>query len=431
MKHIMKRARAMAFGLVVASPFVAGAASADGPDLAAKCKESGDHVICAVAGYPLEASSPETTFDLYAATCAKHPEQCWALVAYAQRALKKRDGARAAFILDKGCAMSAPRACATLAAEYEEGERGVGQDFAKAARYHDKACELGHPRSCTLLAVMVDDGRGVRRDSARAQKLRTRADTLEKAAPRPTAAPAEAAADEAACRNKKDAARCLSAGAVTQETDAVKAEELFRLGCVAEKASCGLWGFAIERFRRDDPSRGMRILEEGCAASTALACVVLADLHHAGFKSITRNEPRAAELYDKACSLGDAGACRATAARFRGVKNPAKADELRDRASTLEAEADKALPPLVEKWMKDAPQVSAREPYMRELDRRRAEWRALAQRTRARWELRMQRLAAIDAGNTPGPLPPPPTTDAEQSAGRDAAIKRMAKTLFP
>jgi len=410
-------------------------ARADAPDLAAKCRETGDHLVCAAAGAPLEASSLETAVELYSVECTKHPDQCSSLVAYAQRALKKKDTARAAQVLERGCDMKAPRACATLAAELEEGERGIAADPTKAARFYDRACDLGSARSCIVLAVMADDGRGMpgsRRDPGRAQKLRAKADAIEKAIPRPTATPSETAQNEAQCRKHQDAQRCLAAGAVVQDTDAVKAEELFRLGCNIDKTTCGLWGFAVERFRRDDASRGTRILEEGCVGQgNALACVVLADLSHAGYKSIPRNEQRAAELYEKACALGDPIGCRATASRFRGVKNTAKADELRDKAAALEAEADKAILPLQEKWVKDAPLVVAREPFQRELERRRAEWRTMAARARSRWEARMRRLSEIEAGNNPDPLSAAPPADAEGSAARGASIKRMAKVLFP
>ena len=410
---------------------VASAARADAPALADKCRESGDHGTCAAAGAPLEASSPDTTLELYSASCAKHPDQCWALIAYGQRTLKKKDGPRAAQIFESGCNLRSARACAALAAELEEGERGIAQDFAKAARFHDKACELGAARSCTLLAVMADDGRGVRRDPRRSQTLRAKAESLDHAAAHPPAAPAQIAIDDAQCRKNPDAVKCLMAGASVQDTDAVKAEELFRLGCTADKTMCGLWGFAIDRLKRDDPGRATRILDEGCASGAALACMVLADLHHTGFRAIVRNESRAAELYDKACTQGDPAGCRATAARFRGVKDVGKADELRARAVALEAEADKPLVALQESWLKDAAQSTAREPYVRELERRRAEWRSLTSRSRARWELRMQRLTAVDQGNEAPPLPLAPPTDAEASTIRNGAIRRMAKALFP
>lgn len=437
MKTLRNKARAAALASLAALSLLtlAPEARADGPDLAAKCRETGDHLVCGAAGVPLEASSLETAVELYSVECSKHPDQCSSLIAYAQRALKKKDSARAAQVLERGCDMKAPRACATLAAELEEGERGIAADLAKAARFYDRACELGSARSCIILAVMADDGRGMpgsRRDPARAQKLRAKAESLEKAVPRPTATPAELAQNEAQCRKHQDAPRCLAAGAVAQDTDAVKAEELFRLGCTIDKATCGLWGFAVERYRRDDPSRATRILEEGCVSqNVGVACVVLADMNHAGYKSLPRNEQRAAELYEKACSLGDAIGCRATASRFRGVKNAAKADELRDKAVALEAEADKAAQPLQDKWLKDAPLAVAREPYQRELERRRAEWRTMAARARSRWEARMARLAEIEKGNTPEPLSAAPPADAEGSAARGASIKRMAKALFP
>lgn len=410
---------------------VAAEARADGPGLPEKCRATGDHTTCAAAGAPLEASSPETTLELYSAACAKHPEQCWALVAYAQRTLKKKDGPRAAQILEKGCELRSARACSVLAAELEEGERGIPQDVGRAARFHGQSCDLGSARSCTLLAVMTEDGRGVRRDARASQRLRARAETLDKVTPRAPAAPAAIASEDAQCRKTQDAVKCLAAGALVQETDAVKAEELFRLGCTADKTTCGLWGFAIERYRRDDPGRAGRILDEGCAAGASLACMVLADLNHSGFRAVVRNESRAAELYDRACTQGEPAGCRATAARYRGVKDAGKADELRARAWALEAEADKPALALQEAWLKDAAQSSAREPYLRELLQRRAEWNAMTARARARWELRMQRLAAVDAGNEPATLPAPPPTDGAESTVRGGAIKRMAKTLFP
>jgi TPR repeat protein len=430
MNFLFVRGSAVAL-LFAALVGVSSEARADGTDLAARCRETGEHLACAAAGVPLEAESPDTALELYAAACSKHPDECWALVAYGQRALRKRDAARAVQVFEKGCDLRAAKACATLGAELEEGERGVVADAAKAARFYDRACELGSARSCDVLAVMVEDGRGTRRDAARSQRLRARAETLAKVAPRPAASPEAVAQDVAQCRKQRDAGRCVAAGAALQDTDAVKAEELFRLGCSVDKATCGLWGFAIERFRRDDPSRAQRILEEGCTQGTSLACVVLADVLHAGFRAVARNEQRAAELYEKACTLGDPAGCRVVASRFRGVKDVAKADELRDRALSLEAEADKALLGLQAKWVKDAPGVLAREPFLSELDRRRIEWRSLAARSRARWEVRMQRLAAVEGGNEALPLTPAPRSDADASAARGASIKRMSKVLFP
>src|SRR6185369_6732222 len=90
-----------------------------------------------------------------------------------------------------------------------------------------------------------------------------------------------------------------------------------------------------------DGSRGLRLLEQGCQESSPQACLVLAEVQHLGYRSVPRAEARAAELYQKACDLGDAFSCRVTAARFRGVKQPAKADELRDKAAKMDEEGDR------------------------------------------------------------------------------------------
>ena len=427
----MKKTICTIAALLVTALALSITTSAHAEAQADKCRETGDHATCAAAGAPLEVSSPETTLELYSVACSKHPDQCFALVAYGQRMLKKKEGPRAAQILEKGCELRSARACSVLAAEHEEGERGIPQDFGRAARLHNTACDLGAARSCTLLAVMTEDGRGVRRDPRAALRLRGRAEALDKPAVRPPAAPAQLASDDAQCRKNQDAMKCLAAGSIVQDTDAVKAEELFRLGCGIDKTTCGLWGFAVDRYRRDDPGRATRILDEGCAAGSSLSCMVLADLHHTGYRAVVRNESRAAELYDKACTQGEPAGCRAIAARFRGVKDAGKADELRARAYSLEAEADKPALALQEAWLKDAAQSGARDPFLREVERKRSEWRAMTSRSRARWEIRMQRLAAVDAGNEPDPLPPGPPGDAAESAARAGAIKRMAKTLFP
>ncbi len=66
MKTLHLSARGVVAPLVLAA-FLAFAPSAraDGPDVAAKCRETGEHLVCAAAGAPLEASSLETAVELY------------------------------------------------------------------------------------------------------------------------------------------------------------------------------------------------------------------------------------------------------------------------------------------------------------------------------------------------------------------------------
>lgn len=409
------------------------------PDAAAnKCKESGDHASCAAAGAALETSAADAALDLYTIACTKKPYECYSLISYAQRMLRRKDGApRGVWVLEKACELKAAPACNMLGNELEEGEHGVAQELPKALRLYERACELGSPRGCLNAAVMVEDQRGTpaKKDATRASRLRQRAEQLEKAMPRATLTPAELTQAETACRKSQDAGRCLMAGAVLQETDAVKAEEVYRISCTVDKASCGLWSFAVDRYKKDDAPRATRILEQGCLENTAAACNVLAELHHVGYRGVTRNEQRSSELFIKSCTdASDGNACRTAAARLRqGIgtaKNSTRADELAQRGAKLDEEADKPFRDAAEKFAKDAAALRARDGYQRELERRRAEWRTFSERAKIRSEARMARLAAAEAGQQGNPPPSLVMADGEASKAREGAIRRMAGSIF-
>ncbi len=145
-----------------------------GADDTARCRETGDRIACAVVGAALEKTDPNAAVDLYAAGCAKKADACANLVVLGESLFKRREGARAAPILDKACELKSGLACTRLAIELEEGERGVPLDLAKAARLFDKGCELGVARACIGLAAMIDDGRGTAKNPARAKTVRAR-----------------------------------------------------------------------------------------------------------------------------------------------------------------------------------------------------------------------------------------------------------------
>jgi hypothetical protein len=300
--------------------------------------------------------------------------------------------------------------------------------MAKAAKVYEKACDAGNGRACLMLAALTDDGRGTARNPARAKQLHTKADGLDNPPRKPPPSTDVVAADEQACRSQRSAERCSSAGAATQDTDAVKAEELFRIGCTANRQTCGLWTFAIERFRRDDASRGLRLLDQGCQESFPQACLVLAEVQHLGYRSVPRAEARAAELYQKACELGDAFSCRVTAARFRGVKQTAKADEVRDKGSKLDEEADHRGDS--DRWAHDAVDQRTRGPHAQELARALAEWRMLADKARGRAQARAKRLEMAYTGHRLPSVPPFSKEDVDASSAREGSIRRSIPGLF-
>jgi TPR repeat protein len=397
-------------------------------DDATTCKDTGDPFSCVIATAQLEKADPAAALQLHLAGCGKRPDQCWSLIAFADTALRKHDVPRATQMLEKGCELKSARACTRLATELEQGERGISQDSAKAARYYDKGCELGNARACLSLASMADDGRGTGKNPARAKQLRAKADALE-SGPRPPAPPSPALAnDEQACRDARAVDKCLSAATAYQDTDAVKAEELHRIACSANKTSCRLWAFALERIRHDDASRGTRLLEQGCQEGSATACITLAEVVHLAYRGVTRAEAHAAELYQRACETGEAFGCRVTASRFRGVKNPQHADELRDQGQKAE-DADHVHVD-GERWAAAASEQRQRGPQAQELAHAISDWKLLVDLARARSQARAKKLDGAYTGHQTPPVPPLSKGDTDASAAREATIRRNVGSVF-
>lgn len=398
---------------------------------ASTCRETGDPIACAIAAAPLEKTDPNGALDLHLAGCTKKPDQCWSLVAYAEHLFEKKEAVRAAQALQKGCELKAPMACARLGTELEIGERGLAQDLPKALKAHEKACDLGVVRACASAASMHEDGRGTYKNPVKGKALRLRAEADPAGAAKP--AVAASAGDEEACRKSSDAARCAVAAAAAQDVDAVKAEELHRVGCNANKDTCGLWTFALDRFKKDDAGRGARILEQGCKDGALTACLVLADVSQNGFRGVVRADAKAAESFQRACDLGSGHACRVLAARTRaGVgapKNPAKADELKDRAFKADEEADKArggTGEAGERWAVLANEQRSRGPFLAELDAARASLEATGEAAEARAKARNERVQS--RGRAALPAVPPEAE--KESVAREESIKKTAGAVF-
>lgn len=401
-------------------------------DDAAHCKETGDAVSCTLAASQAEAKGDAAgALDLHVAGCARKPDSCWSLITYAEIALRKKDPARAQTILEKGCDAKSANACIRLATEMELGERGINLDTTKAAKLLDKACEAGGARACMSVSTMAEDGRGIAKNAAKAKTYKTKGEAADVSPKRASSGP-EIAADEDACRRSRSFDRCEAAAAALQDTDAVKAEELYRMSCAINKGACGLWGFAVDRLRRDDAARGNRILQQGCDEGSGRACLVLGELTHLGYRSIARAEVPAASLYQKACELGDPHSCRVIAARYRSAKNAAKADELRDKAAKIEdgEPADRWAQALADRRKGAAAAGAAQPAAGGDVGKARAEWKALADKARARAQVRMQHLESAYAGRKTPAAPPFTPEDIDASAARTASIKRVADSVF-
>ena len=154
-----------------------------------------------------------------------------------------------------------------------------------------------------------------------------------------------------------------------------------------------------------------------------MACLVFADVSRFGYRGVAKSDGRVLELWNKACELGEAAGCRGAASRIRNglggvAKSPPRADELREKAFKADEEAEKARRADYDKWIERAGAERLREPYARELDRRRTELATMVDKTRARTKDSSTEKAA------------PQQEEVDASQLRQAAIVRMAKALF-
>jgi uncharacterized protein len=157
--------------------------------------------------------------------------------------------ATAAFKLE--CREGGAEACSALGVMYEIGV-GVAANPGRAVALYERACNAGNVRGCANLGVALIEGLGGTQDVAAGARL------LE---------PACAHGDAGACVN------------------------LARLYVSGDGVS-------------KDPIRANQLFEIACRGEEATACVALAEIRAtAGYADV------AAELYGKACGLGDPIAC--------------------------------------------------------------------------------------------------------------------------
>jgi hypothetical protein len=77
--------------------------------------------------------------------------------------------------VDDECAHGRAASCTSVGLQMAYGTFGRTKDEAGAIPFLDKACRGGDARGCHELAVMVEHGRGVAADPARAKELHDKA----------------------------------------------------------------------------------------------------------------------------------------------------------------------------------------------------------------------------------------------------------------
>ena len=196
--------------------------------------------------------------------------------------------ARAVAAYERGCEAGDVAACDTAGAAY------IRRDLAKAEQYRIKACELGSGEGCQLAASFARE----REDPASKEKAKQYAER-------------GLSLFTKACTGG-DPKGCYGLGNAVRPDDEAQAQKYFREAMAIWQKSCdggdhyGCYRVAIAYGEETgvgfDPERSRRMLEASCGAAHLDSCAELAHL----FKSSdTRaDDPRAAELFARACAAG-------------------------------------------------------------------------------------------------------------------------------
>lgn len=207
------------------------------------------------------------------------------------------DPERAFELFTRACDDGDAAGCQNLAYQYALG-LGVPKNDLQAAVLYRRACEQGDAIGCYNAGLMHEQGRGFLRD------------------------PINATADYQQGCDGGYALACTNLGYLYEHgTGVAKSEgtavELYRRGCEGDGCSPGdpTGCFNMGVAHRDglgglsaDGAAAVPWFERACDADSGMACANLANLYRDG-DGVPADQNRAAELYRRACELGDEASC--------------------------------------------------------------------------------------------------------------------------
>jgi len=145
----------------------------------------------------------------------------------------------------------------------------------------------------------------------------------------------------------------MGKGEVTQ--DHTKATHYFDKGCEFNyKDAClhsGLMRTTEASKFKNDPVAAIEKFEKGCSLKSDMCCFYLSGMFIAGVDNLVpKDMPRAFELSEKACHLGNMYACANLAQMYRrgeGIaKDEGKADEYKQMAKDMQDQVAKQFAPI-------------------------------------------------------------------------------------
>jgi hypothetical protein len=179
---------------------------------------------------------------------------------------------------EKQCFNGDIKSCNRAARQYVKKKR-----YDKAFNIYKKACSMGRDYSCYKVAMAYKTGRGVGKDTEKAEKL-----------------------FDALCK-KKDGYSCMQAGFLEKRKKNIKKAVLyFQKACSFKKSACNALGIAYLNGEgvKADRNKAAKLFADACKKRNKYACANLAVLYKK-----KKNFLISALLYDNACWFGYKKGC--------------------------------------------------------------------------------------------------------------------------
>ncbi len=231
------------------------------------------------------------------------------------------DLAGAAAAYTEACDAGFGRGCAALGLLVQDG-RGVERDIQRATQLYDKACQAGAGVGCFNLGLMALSGNGVARDTAAADGQFARAHTVY----------------TKAC-DSGDGGACLNLAFLYEQgfgvdKDVGKAKALDDKGCAAgEQDACASAGLLA---LQGGDKAGITAIEASCKKNSPVGCRILAQIWFRGAHEVEKDVDGALEAAKRGCQLGERSACSFLGALLAQANGPvAQVRPLLERACLL------------------------------------------------------------------------------------------------
>jgi TPR repeat protein len=185
----------------------------------------------------------------------------------------------------RGCELGEGMACNNLGVCLQRGA-GVAKDEGRARTAYQRGCDARIGLACGNLGVLVRDGRGGAVDTAGAERL-----------------------FQAGCDFGSDVAcRAAAAAAISIAEKLRWLDKACALGSARDCAT-GVLVFAQTKPKPEELAARAAKLNSACAKEDATSCVALGFLYRLGL-GVPKDLPRSMELFQSACRMNHAGACR-------------------------------------------------------------------------------------------------------------------------